>query len=244
MTARLLEMRGIVKRYGALAANDGVDLDVAAGEIVGLLGENGSGKSTLMKVLIGMTRADAGGIVFRGRELSGHTPRDAAAAGIGMIHQHFMLIEAMTVAENVMLGWEAAGRGRLRALRRGEIAARVRQASARYGLDLDPDAVVGDLSLGRRQRVEILKAILRGAALLVLDEPTSNLSPPEVAALLDVLRQLRAEGTGIVFISHKMDEVRALCDRVVVLRDGRVAGQAPAGADAAALARMMVGRDL
>ncbi len=241
MTPHLLQMRGIVKTYGELRANDGVDLDVAGGEIVGLLGENGSGKSTLMKVLYGITRADAGGILLRGRELSGHDPKTAAAAGIGMIHQHFMLVDAMTVAENVMLGWDEAGRW----LRRRDIAGRIREASARFGLDLDPDQAVAGLSLGRRQRVEILKAVLRGAELLILDEPTSNLSPPEVAGLLGVLRQLRADGRGIVFISHKMAEVRDVCDRVVVLRDGRVTGGGPVAATTdAALAMMMVGRDL
>src|SRR5580658_3638070 len=164
----LVEMRGIVRCFGAVRANDGVDLEVKSGEILGLLGENGSGKSTLMKVLFGMTAPDSGEIVFRGRALTGHRPAEAMAAGIAMIHQHFMLIEAMTVAENVMLGWPAAGR----ILRKGEISARVREASQRFGLDLDPDAQVAKLPLGRRQRVEILKAILRDADLLILDEPT------------------------------------------------------------------------
>src|ERR1700730_18473020 len=171
--APLLEMRGIVRTFGALRANDGIDLDVEPGQILGLLGENGSGKSTLMKVLFGMLPPDAGSILFRGRALGGHRPRDAMAAGIAMIHQHFMLIDAMTVVENVMLGWPEAGR----VLRRSEMAKRGREASLRYGLGLDPDAVVADLPLGRRQRVEILKAVLRDAQLLILDEPTSNLAP-------------------------------------------------------------------
>lgn len=239
--ANLLEMRGITRCYGSLRANDGIDLDLASGEILGLLGENGSGKSTLMKVLFGMVPPDAGGIVFRGRELSGHQPRQAMAAGIAMIHQHFMLVEAMTVVENVMLGWEEAGWR----LNRAAMAARIREASTRFGLALDPFARVVDLPLGRRQRIEILKAVLRDAALLILDEPTSNLAPAEIAELLAILRRLRAEGRGILFITHKLPEVMAVCDRVVVLRAGRVAGQAPvAGASRAALAEMMVGRDV
>jgi general nucleoside transport system ATP-binding protein len=237
----LLEMRGITRCFGALRANDAVDLDVRPGEIVGLLGENGSGKSTLMKVLFGMLAPDAGSIVFRGRPLANHTPREAMAAGIAMIHQHFMLVDAMTVTENVMLGWPAAGR----ILRRKEMSARVHEASRRFGLDLDPDALIATLPLGRRQRVEILKAILRDAELLVLDEPTSNLAPAEVADLLNILRRLRAEKKGIVFISHKLPEVLGVCDNVVVLRAGRVAGRAPvAGASREQLAEMMIGRDI
>ena len=233
-------MRGIVRCFGPVRANDGVDLDVQPGQVVGLLGENGSGKSTLMKVLFGMLPPDSGGIVFRGRELSGHRPGDAMAAGMAMIHQHFMLVEAMTVVENVMLGWREAGR----VLRRTEMAERVRTASRRFGLDLDPGNRVADLSLGRRQRVEILKAVLRDAELLILDEPTSNLAPSEVSELLGILRRLRGEGKGIVFITHKMPEVMEVCDEVVVLRAGRVAGRAPvAGVTRGQLAEMMVGRD-
>jgi len=237
----LLEMRGIVRHFGAVRANNGIDLDVQPGQILGLLGENGSGKSTLMKVLFGMLAPDAGSIAFRGQKLAGHRPAEAMAAGLAMIHQHFMLIDAMTVVENVMLGWPAAGR----VLRRAEMAARVREASRRFGLDLDPDAQIATLPLGRRQRVEILKAILREAELLILDEPTSNLAPTEVAGLLTILRRLRAEGKGIVFISHKLPEVLEVCDEVVVLRAGRVAGRAPvAGVSRGQLADMMVGRDI
>jgi simple sugar transport system ATP-binding protein len=237
----MLEMRGIEKSFGAVRANRGIDLSVPAGRIVGLLGENGSGKTTLMNVLFGMVRADAGTITFEGRPLAHHSPRDAIAAGIGMIHQHFMLVPAMTVTDNVMLGWEQAGRW----LKPDAVAARIREVSTTYGLELDPHAVVGTLALGAQQRVEIVKALLRGARLLVLDEPTSNLSPPEVSKLLAVLRQLRTEGRSVVFISHKLQEVLDLCDEVVVLRDGAVAGTCPvAGATREKLATMMVGRDL
>jgi ABC-type uncharacterized transport system ATPase subunit len=239
--AVLLSMRGIVRRFGKVAANDGIDLDVRRGQIVGLLGENGSGKSTLMKVLFGMIRPDHGGIIFKGRELSDHRPADAMAAGLAMIHQHFTLVEAASVMDNVMLGWPEAGG----VLRRRHIAGRVRETSARFGLDLDPHARVADLPLGRRQRVEILKAILRGADLLILDEPTSNLAPAEVASLLAVLRNLRDAGAGVVFISHKLPEVLALCDDVVVLRAGRVSARIRvAEASREDLAAAMIGRDL
>jgi simple sugar transport system ATP-binding protein len=240
-TLAMLRMRGIHKSYGGVRANRNIDLDVAAGRIVGLLGENGSGKTTLMNVLYGMVPADAGEIVFDGRPLVRHTPRDAIAAGIGMIHQHFMLVPAMTVTDNVMLGWDGAGTW----LRRRHVAARVAEASRAYGLGLDPSARVGALSLGAQQRVEIVKAVLRGARLLILDEPTSNLSPPEVAALLGILRRLRSEDRSVIFISHKLAEVVEVCDEVVVLRDGEVAGACPvAGVAPDDLARLMVGRDL
>ncbi|HYU15084.1 MAG TPA: ATP-binding cassette domain-containing protein, partial [Candidatus Acidoferrum sp.] len=237
----MLEMRGVSKSYGAVRANRSVDLTIPAARIVGLLGENGSGKTTLMNILFGMVAADAGAIAFKGRPLHVRSPRDAIAAGIGMVHQHFMLVPAMTVTENVMLGWRELGRWLAPAV----VASRVRAASAEYGLDLDPEARVGDLPLGLQQRVEILKAILRGAELLVLDEPTSNLSPPEVAALLGILRRLRDEGRSVVFITHKLGEVLEVCDEVVVLRDGAVAGTRPvAGASREDLARLMVGREL
>ncbi len=239
MTHDLLTVRGIVRRFGTVLANDGIDLDVARGQIVGLLGENGSGKSTLMRILFGMIRPDAGSIVIDGRTLANHRPADAIAAGLAMIHQHFTLVEASSVLDNIMLGWPEAGR----LLRRRDIAARIREASARFGLDIDPRAQVSDLPLGRRQRVEILKAILRGADLLILDEPTSNLAPAEVASLLDVLRNLRGAGTGIIFISHKLPEVLALCDDIVVLRAGRVALRLPAaGSSRQQMAEAMIGR--
>jgi simple sugar transport system ATP-binding protein len=237
----MLKMRGISKTYGAVRANRNIDLDVAVGRIVGLLGENGSGKSTLMKVLFGIVAPDAGTVEFKGHPLAGHSPGKAIAAGIGMVHQHFTLVDAMTVTENVMLGWDRAGRW----LRPNAIAALVRETSATYGLALDPDAIVGDLPHGQRQRVEIMKAILRGAELLILDEPTSNLSPPEIRGLLDVMRRLREQGRSVIFISHKLDEVLDVCDDIVVLRDGEVTGRrSAAGATKSDLANMMVGRDV
>src|ERR1700682_5739728 len=203
----LLEMRGISKSYGAVQANAGIDLTVTAGSIIGLLGENGSGKSTMMKILFGMVRPDAGTIRFKGDLLTGHSPRDAIRVGIAMIHQHFMLVEAMTVVENVMLGWKKAGAW----LREREVAKLIRSTSREYGLDLDPDSMVGELSFGQRQRLEIVKPLLRGAELLVLDEPTSNLSPPEVAALLAVMRRIAGDRRSIVFITHKLSEVFEVC---------------------------------
>jgi general nucleoside transport system ATP-binding protein len=235
-----LEMEGICKRYGAVRANEGVNLSAAPRQIVGLLGENGSGKSTLMKILYGMVRPDAGAIRFKGQALSGHTPRDAIRAGIGMIHQHFMLVEAMTVVENVMLGWEKTGAW----LQEREVAKLVRSTSQEYGLGLDPQAVVGDLSFGKRQRLEIVKALLRGAELLVLDEPTSNLSPPEVTALLAVMQRIASDNRSIIFITHKLGEVFEVCHEVTVLRDGKNAGCCrPAETTRNELARMMVGRE-
>jgi general nucleoside transport system ATP-binding protein len=237
----LLEMRGISKSYGSVRANRRIDLTVQPGQIVGLLGENGSGKSTLMKVLFGMVRPDEGGIVYNGRELDTGSPRAALQAGIAMIHQHLTLVDAMTVSENLMLGWSEGG-GRW--LDHAATARKVRDAAARYGLEVDPDARVEQLALGEKQRVEILKAILRGAHLLILDEPTSILSPPEIGRLLEFLRRFRADGHSVVFITHKLGEVLAVADEVVVLRDGQVAGTAPAaGATRESLARMMVGRE-
>ena len=247
----LLEMRGIGKHYGAVRANRGIDLTVEEGRVIGLLGENGSGKSTLMKILFGMVRPDSGSAVFQGKTLfdyaktnqadTAHTPRKAIAAGIGMIHQHFTLVDAMTVTENVMLGWGETGA----LLKPSLISRKIEEVSRIYGLAVNPGDIVAKLSFGERQRVEIVKAVLRGSKLLILDEPTSNLSPPEVAGLLVVIRRLREQGHSVVFISHKLSEVMEICDEVVVLRDGAVAGRVQiADATRESLAHRMVGRDL
>ncbi|MBV9391526.1 MAG: ATP-binding cassette domain-containing protein, partial [Verrucomicrobia bacterium] len=237
----MLEMRGICKTFGTVRANRNIDLTVERGRIVGLLGENGSGKSTLMKVLFGMVRPDAGTVSFNGHALQSHSPGDAIRAGICMIHQHFMLVEAMTVLENVMLGWSRAGT----ILKSIEIAKLIRTASKEYGLELSPKTRVSELGFGKRQRIEIVKAILRGAQLLILDEPTSNLSPVEVSSLFQVMRAFAAQGRSVVFISHKMGEVLDLCDEVVVLRAGEVTHRGPVqNATRADLARLMVGREI
>jgi simple sugar transport system ATP-binding protein len=237
-----LELRGIVKRFGAITANDGIDLQLRRGEIHALLGENGAGKSTLMNVVYGMLRPDEGEIRIDGEAVSIGSPSDAMAHGVGMVFQHFMLIPVMTAAENLVLGAEPRRRGLL------DLAAarrRVVELSERYGLDVDPDARVEQLSVGQQQRLEILRALDRGARILVLDEPTAVLTAQETAELVAVLRGLRERGTSIVFISHKLREVLDVADRVTVLRRGRsVQTLETAGADEPTLARLMVGRDV
>jgi simple sugar transport system ATP-binding protein len=234
-----LELRGITKRFGALTANDRVDLVVEPGEIHALLGENGAGKSTLMNVLYGLYRPDEGEILVDGRAVRFRGPADAMAAGIGMVHQHFMLIPVFTVAENVMLGHEQTASGFLARRRaRREVA----EISQRYGLDVPPDALVADLPVGVQQRVEILKALSRKAQLLVLDEPTAVLTPQETDDLITVMRALRDAGTSIVFISHKLREVREVADRITVIRRGSVVGTVEPTAPTSELAALMVGR--
>jgi ABC-type uncharacterized transport system ATPase subunit len=239
----LLELRGITKRFGAVIANDSIDLTVAPGEIHALLGENGAGKSTLMNVLFGLYQPDAGEILIDGKPVKFAGPGDAIAAGIGMVHQHFMLIPVFTVAENIMLGHEDVS-GPFGRLSRRKAAASVRELSQRYGLDVDPDALVEDLSVGLQQRVEILKALTRNAGVLILDEPTAVLTPREIDDLIRVMQELRAGGTSIVFITHKLREVKAIADRITVIRRGRVVGEAPVDAPELELASMMVGRDV
>ena len=235
--APALELRGITKRFGDLVANDGIDLDVRRGEVHALLGENGAGKTTVMRIAYGLTQADAGEIRVAGEPLAVRSPRDAIAAGIGMVTQHFALVRPMTVAENLALGRSRGLRLDLDGARR-----RAAVASERFGIRVDPSARVADLSVGQQQRVEILKALSRDCRVLILDEPTAVLVPAEVEALFATLRSLVADGLGVVFISHKLGEVRAISDRVSVLRRGRMAGTVPGSTDERELARLMVGR--
>ena len=238
----LLRMRNISKSFPGVLANDAVDLDVDAGEIHALLGENGAGKSTLMKVLYGLQRPDEGTIEIDGEPVELRSPAAAISYRIGMIHQHFMLVDTLTVADNVTLG--TRHRHRLRTDRTAE-EQRVAELAARYDLDVDPGAMVWQLSVGERQRVEILKALYRDARLLVLDEPTAVLTPLEVDSLFVTLRRMADDGRGLIFISHKLHEVIALAQRVTVLRDGRVIGTAEvADTNRTELAEMMVGRQL
>ncbi|MCU1556313.1 MAG: transporter ATP-binding protein [Microbacteriaceae bacterium] len=235
-----LELRGITKRFGALVANDHIDLDVEPGEIHCLLGENGAGKSTLMNVLYGLYQADEGEILLDGVVQHFAGPGDAMKSGIGMVHQHFMLIPVFTVAENVMLGHEQTkfgGRLDLAAARE-----QVREISSRFGFDIDPDALIEDLPVGVQQRVEIIKALSRDAKVLVFDEPTAVLTPQETDELMVIMRQLKEAGTSIVFITHKLREVREVADRITVIRLGRVVGEASPTATNTELASLMVGR--
>ncbi|WAA64959.1 ABC transporter ATP-binding protein [Microbacterium oxydans] len=235
-----LELRGITKRFGTLVANDHIDLVVEPGEIHALLGENGAGKSTLMNVLYGLYQADEGEILLDDEVQRFRGPGDAMAAGIGMVHQHFMLVPVFTVAENVMLGHEQT-----KALGTLDIAKareHVRSVAARFGFDIDPDALVGDLPVGVQQRVEIIKALSRDAKVLVFDEPTAVLTPQETDELMGIMRQLRDEGTAIVFITHKLREVREVADKITIVRLGKVVGEASPTATNSELASLMVGR--
>ena len=235
-----LELRGITKRFGEMTANDKVNLVAEPGQIHCLLGENGAGKSTLMNVLYGLYQADDGEILIDDRVVKFSGPGDAMAAGIGMVHQHFMLIPVFTVAENVILGHEPTKFGGVLDLE----AARkqVREISDRFGFEIDPDAVVGDLPVGVQQRVEIIKALMGDAQVLIFDEPTAVLTPQETDELMAIMKQLRGEGKAIVFITHKLREVKEVADKITVIRLGKIVGEASPKSTANELASMMVGR--
>jgi simple sugar transport system ATP-binding protein len=239
-----VELRGITKRFPAVVANDGVDFEAAEGEVHALLGENGAGKSTLSNILTGLYRPDEGEILLHGRHVELHSPRDALDAGICMVHQHFRLVPPFTVAENVILG-DHRGEGRRFLVHPRRIERRVAELGDRYRIAVDPRARIWQLSLGEQQRVEILKALYREARILILDEPTAVLTPQEAESLFETLRAMAAEGRTVIFISHKLHEVKAVSDNVTVLRAGKtVATVATADATPHSLAELMVGREL
>jgi ABC-type uncharacterized transport system ATPase subunit len=239
----VLELRGITKQFPGVLANDHVDLDVLGGEVHALLGENGAGKSTLMNILYGLYHPDSGEIRLNGKRTSFASAKDAIQSGIGMVHQHFMLIPVMTVAENIVLAEEPTYAGVM--LDFGEAKTRVRELSDRYGLAVDPDARIQSITVSQQQRVEILKALYRGAEILVLDEPTAVLTPQEAQELFAIIAELKAQGKSIIFISHKLHEVLEVADRITVLRRGKRIDTVPKeGATEESLARMMVGREV
>jgi len=238
----VLEVRGLTKRFPGVLANDHIDLKLNKGQVLGLLGENGAGKSTLMNLIYGLYTPDEGEILVNGKPVHIHDPNDAIALGIGMVHQHFQLVPVLSVTENVMLGNEST-RGPF--LDRRAARQRIIELSEQYGLEVDPDALVHDLPVGVQQRVEIIKALYRKADILILDEPTAVLTPQETEGLFDIMRTLKQRGVSIIFITHKLKEVLEICDWIVVLRQGRVVGEAdPKQATEESLASMMVGREV
>ena len=236
-----IELIGVTKRFGPVVANDDITFDARFGEVHALIGENGAGKSTLMSIVAGLYRPDAGRLRIGGQPVLFKSPRDAIDRGIGMVYQHFMLVETMTVAENLLIGMPQPGV----ALKTEEAAAAVRDLSRRFNLDVDPDTYIWQLSVGEQQRVEIIRLLYRGARILVLDEPTAVLTPAEAAGLIKTVRAMAADGYCIIFISHKLDEVLQVADRITVLRRGQTVGTVEAGTvDRRTLARMMVGREM
>ena len=222
----VLEVRGLTRRFPGVLANDRIDLELHKGQVLGLLGENGAGKSTLMNIIYGLYSPDEGEILVNGALAGIRDPNDAIALGIGMVHQHFQLVPVLSVTENIMLGNESV-RGLF--LDRPAARERILEISGQYGLAVDPDAMVEDLPVGVQQRVEIIKALYRHADILILDEPTSVLTPQEAEGLFAIMRTLTARGVSIIFISHKLKEVLEICDHITVLRNGRVAGHADPG---------------
>ena len=239
----IIEMQGIVKKFPGVIANAGIDFNLYKGEIHSLLGENGAGKTTLMNILYGLYKADEGEIYLNGEKVHFDSPRDAIQRGLGMVHQHFMLVQPFTVAENTILGQKSPREPRIEDL--NAVHKRIQKISDQYGLEVNPKAPVWTLSVGEQQRVEILKALYRGAETLILDEPTAVLTPQEVDELLQVLKNMTAEGKSIILITHKLEEVLTASDRITVLRDGKVIDTVPAaGTTKDELARMMVGREV
>ena len=240
--ANVIEMRGITKRFGAVTANDQISLSVPDGTIHAIVGENGAGKSTIMKILYGFYTADKGEIFIAGKRCDIRSPHDAIAIGLGMVHQHFMLVRPMTVLENIVLGAEPGSAARIDFQKAEE---QIRRLSSDFGFDIDPDRRIEELSVGQEQRVEVLKALYRGARILILDEPTAVLTPQEVDEFFRILRSMREQGKTIIIITHKLSEVLTLSDNVTIMRDGRVVGErVTEKTNAAELARLMVGRDV
>lgn len=238
----ILEAKGITKKFPGVLANDQVDFDLRKGEIHALLGENGAGKTTLMNILYGLYRPESGEIRVNGQPVAIHSPKDSIQAGIGMVHQHFMLVPVFSVAENIMLGDETTRYG---VLDQKTVVRRVKELSKQYSLEIDPNAIVGQLPVGVQQRVEIIKTLYRNANILILDEPTAVLTPQEVEDLFRIVRELTGRGVSIIFITHKLKEVLAIADRITVMRAGRVVGTAiPAETNEQKLAAMMVGREV
>jgi general nucleoside transport system ATP-binding protein len=239
----VLEMRGIRKEFPGIVANDNVDLDVRRGEVHALLGEDGAGKSTLMNILYGLYKPDAGEIIVEGKRVTFSSAKDAIEAGIGMVHQHFMLIPVMTVAENIVLGTEPVRGGIL--LDERAAARRVQELAKSFKFEIDPDARIDSITVGQQQRIEIMKALYRNASILILDEPTAVLTPQEASDLFEILRTLTSEGISVIFISHKLNEVLEIADRITVLRRGKKIETVPReGATEESLARAMVGREV
>ena len=244
----ILSLKNISKSFGSLLANDSIQFDLFAQEVQVLLGENGAGKSTLMKILYGQYQADSGEIQINGKPVVIRDPNDALRFGIGMVHQHFMLVPVMTVTENLMLGDEKTkgkGFGKLARLDRDTVRKEILALGEKYGLQVDPDAYVEDLSVGEAQRVEILKVLYKGADILILDEPTAVLTPQETEELFTIMRSLIQQGKSIIFITHKLKEVLAVADRITVLRNGKVVGHTtPSESSMEELAVLMVGREV
>jgi len=236
-----LELKQITKKFGSLLANDQIDLKVENGEIHAILGENGAGKSTLMNIVYGLVNADSGSILVDCKTVEINEPADALKFGIGMVHQHFMLVPVFTVAENIVLGQEKTNKG---ILSLSEAKKRIKQIADEFKFDIDPDAIIEDLPVGLQQRVEIIRALMYDAKVLILDEPTAVLTPQETDELLNIMRTLSAKGTSIIFITHKLREVKAVADKITIIRLGKVVGMASPSSTQGELASMMVGREV